>query len=106
MGIGAWVSPRRKDAPGGCTRTSAPTPSTRFLLSFTSPVVMPTTSITMPTSTATARMLTAVRIGRCRMFSTISLLSTRALRPALCGAEFQNPLGHGSLCRFLHPAGL
>src|SRR5439155_5513554 len=44
-----------------------------------SPVVMPTTSITMLTSMATARMLMIVRTGRCRTLATIILVTTRRL---------------------------
>src|SRR5579875_3921251 len=81
IGIGAAVMPRKKEAPGGCTIISAPTPSTRFADSFSIPEVMPTTSNTMPTSIATARMLTIVRMGRCRTLATIILPTIRLSWP-------------------------
>src|SRR2546427_7113201 len=80
MGIGAEVKLKIYEAPGGCTSTSAPIPPTRLLLSSSSPVVIPTTSSTIPTSMATARMLTTVRTGRWSTFSMIILLTTRTLR--------------------------
>src|SRR5271157_414177 len=76
-GMGACVRPMRNEAPGGCTRMSAPTPSIRLALSFTSPWQRPTTRMTIPTSMATARMLTAVRMGRCRILEMINLLIKR-----------------------------
>src|SRR5208337_4817498 len=62
------------EEPGGRTRMSAPTPSTRRALSFTIPWQRPTTRRTIPTSMATASMLTAVRTGRCRILEMINLL--------------------------------
>src|SRR5437764_14841705 len=79
MGTGALPRPIKNDDPGGCTSTSAPTPSTRLADSCSSPVVMPATSVTMLTSMATARMLMIVRTGRCRTLATIILLTTRRL---------------------------
>src|SRR6266566_2707878 len=85
IGIGALPKAMKLDDPGGWTSTSAPTPSMRLAASCSSPCVMPTTSITMLTSMATARTLTIVRTGRCRTLATIILLTTRRLpfRPFL-----------------------
>src|SRR6266567_857240 len=85
IGIGALPKPNNIDDPGGWTSTSAPTPSTRLAASWRSPCVMPTTSITIATSMATARMLIIVRTGLCRTLATIILLTTRRLlfRPFL-----------------------
>src|SRR5271157_2595354 len=65
---------------------SAPTPSTRWALSFTIPWHRPTTRMTIPTSMATASTLTAVRMGRCRTFEMISLLTKWGF-PLLCRAQ-------------------
>ena len=68
IGMGAPLKAMNTEAEGGCTMMSAPTPSTRFAESATSPVVSPTTMITSITSTATAITVIAVRIGRCSTF--------------------------------------
>src|SRR5438876_1181771 len=80
IGTGAVLTPIRKDALGGCTMISAPIPSTRFAVSFSMPVVIPTTSSTMPTSRATARMLMMVRTGRWSRFEMTILVSMGRLR--------------------------
>src|SRR5689334_23370700 len=87
MGMGAELMAKKYEACGACTHKSAPTPSTRLAVSFTRPDVMPTTSMTMPTSMATARTLTMVRMGRCRRLARTILFSIVDLGPGH-GAQF------------------
>src|SRR5712691_5571681 len=65
MGMTALVAPRISDASGGWKSTSAPTFCSRSAMSPSVPFAMPTRSITIATSTATASTDTAVRVLRC-----------------------------------------
>ena len=65
MGMTALVAPRMSDASGGWKSTSAPTFCSRSAMSPRVPLAMPTRSITIATSTATASTDTAVRVLRC-----------------------------------------
>src|SRR5437773_4978755 len=85
ISMGAGVNPMRNEAPGGCTMISAPIPSTRLAVSLSMPVVIPTVSMTRPTSMATARMLMMVRVGRWSRFEMTILVSMRSLRPVPVG---------------------
>src|SRR2546428_7842592 len=65
MGMTALVAPRISDASGGWNSTSAPTFCSRSAMSPSVPFAIPTRSITIATSTATASTDTAVRVLRC-----------------------------------------
>src|SRR5215470_6695014 len=62
---------KKIEALGDCTRMSAPTPSTRFPHSFTTPVVSPTIIRTRMTWMEMARMLRTARSGRAVRFPAI-----------------------------------
>src|SRR5260370_8912858 len=69
--ITALEKAKKMDELGGCTRISAPTPSTRLPHSETTPEVSPTTSRTRTTWIEMATMLKPLRRGR-----TVRLLQT------------------------------
>ena len=73
MGIGAPLKAMNTEAEGGCTITSAPTPSMRRAVSVSNPLVRPTMIRTSVTSTPTAMTLISVRTGRWSTFCKIIL---------------------------------
>src|SRR5437870_4952069 len=79
-GITALVAPRISDASGGWKRTSAPTFCSRSAMSPRVPLAMPTSSITIATSTATASTDTAVRVLRCITLAAARLAMNRRER--------------------------
>src|SRR5437867_2878382 len=78
-GITALVAPRISDASGDWKSTSAPTFCRRSAMSPRVPLAMPTSSMTIATSTATASTETAVRVLRC--------ITLAAARFAIRGSE-------------------